>query len=66
MSSKVFSIIVKCWYNTQPGATHLQVVRIDTAEQEMSFFATDLLSQLHLNIITGSTQRAQLYLCAVR
>jgi hypothetical protein len=33
MSSNFFSIIVKCWYETQTGATHLQVVRTDTAEE---------------------------------
>ena len=33
MSSNVFSVIVKCWYDTQAGATHLQVVRTDTAEE---------------------------------
>jgi hypothetical protein len=33
MGSNVFSIIVKCWYDTQTGATHLQVVRTDTAEE---------------------------------
>ena len=33
MSSNVFSIIVKCWYETKTGATHLQVVRTDTAEE---------------------------------
>jgi hypothetical protein len=33
MSSNVFSITVKCWYDTQTDATHLQVVRTDTAEE---------------------------------
>jgi len=32
MSSNAHSIIVKCWYNSQTDATHLQVVRTDTAE----------------------------------
>ena len=33
MSSNVFSIIIKCWRDTQTGATHLQVVRTDTAQE---------------------------------
>jgi hypothetical protein len=33
MNSNVFSIIVKCWYDTQTGETHLQVVRTDTAQE---------------------------------
>lgn len=33
MSSNIFSIIVKCWHDTQTGATHLQVVRTDTAQE---------------------------------
>jgi hypothetical protein len=33
MSSNALSIIVKCWYDTQTGATNLQVVRTDTAEE---------------------------------
>ena len=33
MSSNALSIIVKCWYNSRTDATHLQVVRTDTAEE---------------------------------
>ena len=33
MSSNIFSIIVKCWHDRQTGATHLQVVRTDTAQE---------------------------------
>ena len=32
MSSKTFSIIVRCWYDQQVDATQLQVVRVDTAK----------------------------------
>ena len=32
MSSNTFSLIVKCWYDSQADSTHLQVVRTDTAE----------------------------------
>ena len=32
MSSKTFSIIVRCWYDQQADATQLQVVRVDTAK----------------------------------
>src|SRR2546421_13091799 len=33
MSSNALSIIVKCWYDSQTDATHLQVVRTDRAEE---------------------------------
>lgn len=33
MSSKTFSMLVRCWYDLQTRATHLQVVRADTAEE---------------------------------
>ena len=33
MSSKTFSIIVRCWYDQQVDATQLQVVRVDTAKK---------------------------------
>ena len=33
MSSKTFSVIVRCWYDIQADATQLQVVRTDTAEE---------------------------------
>ncbi len=32
MSSNTFSLIVKCWYDSQTDSTHLQVLRTDTAE----------------------------------
>jgi hypothetical protein len=43
MSSNVYSIIVKCWYDTQTGTTHLQVVRTDTAEEVSIGSSTFLL-----------------------
>ena len=33
MSSKTFSMLVRCWYDLQVDATQLQVVRADTAEE---------------------------------
>ena len=33
MSTNALSIIVKCWYDSRTDATHLQVVRTDTAEE---------------------------------
>jgi hypothetical protein len=33
MSSKTFSMLVRCWYNPKADATQLQVVRADTAEE---------------------------------
>jgi hypothetical protein len=33
MNSNVFSVIVKCWYDTKTGTTHVQIVRIDTTEE---------------------------------
>ena len=33
MSSKTFSMLVRCWYDLQTKATQLQVVRADTAEE---------------------------------
>lgn len=33
MSSKTFSVIVRCWYDMRADATQLQVVRTDTAEE---------------------------------
>jgi hypothetical protein len=33
MNSNVFSVIVKCWYDTKTGTTHVQVVRTDTTEE---------------------------------
>ena len=56
MGNNVFSIIIKCWYDTQTGATHLQVVRTDTAEQEMSLFATDA-TRFGQNGMTLSSRR---------
>ena len=43
MDSNVFSIIVKCWYDTQTGETHLQVVRTDTAQEVLLGNSTFLL-----------------------
>lgn len=33
MDSSVFSIIVKCWYDTRGGEARLQIVRTDTAQE---------------------------------
>ena len=33
MTKNVFSIIVKCWHDSQTDATRLQVMRTDTAEE---------------------------------
>lgn len=33
MSSRTFSVIVRCWYDVQADATQLQVVRTDTAKE---------------------------------
>ncbi len=43
MSSNTFSIIVKCWYDSQTDTTHLQVVRTDTAEEVRLSSSTFLL-----------------------
>ncbi len=43
MSSNAVSIIVKCWYDSQADATHLQVVRTDTAEEVQLGNSTFLL-----------------------
>lgn len=33
MDSNVFSIVVKCWYDSQDGEARLQIVRTDTAKK---------------------------------
>jgi hypothetical protein len=33
MSSRTFSVIVRCWYDNQADATQLRVVRTDTAKE---------------------------------
>lgn len=33
MSSEVFSVIVRCWYDPQSGITQVRVVRVDTAKE---------------------------------
>ncbi len=33
MSGEIFSVIVWCWHDPQTDATHLRVVRTDTAEE---------------------------------
>jgi hypothetical protein len=51
MNSNIFSIIVKCWHDTQAGATHLQIVRTDTA-QEVHLANSTFLVRISVN---GST-----------
>jgi hypothetical protein len=43
MSSNTFSVIVKCWYDSQTDTTHLQVVRADKAEEVRLSNSTFLL-----------------------
>lgn len=33
MNSKVFSVIVRCWWDEPSATTRLQVVRVDTTEE---------------------------------
>jgi hypothetical protein len=33
MSSKTFSMLVRCWYDLQTNATQIQLVRTDTVEE---------------------------------
>jgi hypothetical protein len=55
MSANVFSVIVKCWYETRTGATHLQVVRTDTA-QEVHLGSSTFLLRIPVEG-TGSVER---------
>ena len=53
MNSNVFSIVVKCWHDTQNDATHLQVVRTDTAHEVYLSNSTFLLRIPAQNSTTG-------------
>ncbi|HET8912576.1 MAG TPA: hypothetical protein VFN23_13975 [Ktedonobacteraceae bacterium] len=43
MSSNTFSVMVKCWYNTESETTHLQVIRTDTSTEVQLSNSTFLL-----------------------